>query len=284
MKKTTLAACLAATVFLSGIASASATTLGYWRFEECAPDALVTGTGSVVDDVGLNNGSPGSDPFYRTDVPVGTVPQTGAANTRSLELDGDFDQITIFHAPTIDPVSAFTVEFWMKASPDNAGKHFLVVDKSHGFTDSTGWLFQGDPTAGQLFFGVGNGSGGAGGFPGVLSSISLLDDEWHHIAGSYDSTDTGQEMKLYIDGVLDGTASGIYVSNTRDIHIGAAWGGGRLTRFFDGLVDEVRISDTALSTDQFLNAAAPLPVPGMAALFGLTLTGIGMLRRRHAAR
>ena len=37
---------------------------------------------------------------------------------------------------------------------------FDVVDKSHGWVDSTGWTFQGDSSTGRLFFAVGAGGPG----------------------------------------------------------------------------------------------------------------------------
>ena len=57
----------------------------------------------------------------------------------------------------------------MRASPANIGGHYLIVEKSHDYTNSTGWVLQGD-SDGKLFFGVGNGSAGAGGLDSVIST------------------------------------------------------------------------------------------------------------------
>lgn len=278
-----VAICLGVTVFgLTMSRVANATTVSYWRFEEGVADAQAVGAGSVLDETLNNNdGTPVGNPFYRSDVPADPVPLNGLSNKLSLDLDGAGDYVSISHSPSLNLSDGFTIEFWMKARASNNGKIFLVMDKSHGFTDSTGWLFQGN-TLGNLDFGIGNGGGGAGDFSAATSTVNLLDDEWHHVAGIFDSTDSGQEIKLFIDGLLDatGTAPGLLATNTRDINIGAAWGGGSATRFFDGSVDEVRISSSILAPSQFLNASTDIPEPGALALLGVALAGLGYMRRR----
>ena len=242
----------------------------------------------ILDQSGNgHHGTATGNPFYRSDVPVNPVPLTGAANTRSLDFDGNGDYVTIGHTAALNPISAFTVEFWMKGAASTGNIQRTVVDKSHGFIDSTGWAFQIIP-GGRMALNIGTG-GGLGNFPGILSAASVLDDQWRHFAGTYDNSDIGQELKLYIDGVLEGSLSTAqYVGNTRDIQIGAAcvWVGCPFsgnTRFLNGGVDELRISNTALTPDQFLNAATTLSEPGALALFGLSLAGFGLARRRKTA-
>jgi YVTN family beta-propeller protein len=230
-------------------------TAGYWRFEEGTADVLASGTGSVLDETGnSNDGTPQGDAFYRDDVPEVAIPLTGAANALSLELDGT-SYVSIPHSPSLDLADQFTVEFWMKGSTPPPGL-YLVVDKSHGCTDSTGWVFEGDST-GQLRFAVGNGGGGVVNFAGAASVDSLIDGDWHHIAGTFDMTDTGQEVKLYVDGLLEATAaSGTMATNTRDVNIGAWACGGGFSRFFAGSIDELRISSEVLTPEEFLIAAS----------------------------
>ena len=48
------------------------------------------------------------------------------------------------------------------------------------------------------------GDGGAATF--VDSTTVVNDGEWHHVVGTYDQSDTGQEIKLYVNGIEEATA------------------------------------------------------------------------------
>ena len=83
----------------------------------------------------------------------------------------------------------------------------------------------------------------------AISTTALMDtNKWYHIAGTYDGTD----VKIYVDNVLEGTTS---VSADGDIDIGTqALGIGRNPEAnsygYEGLIDEVRIWNTALTIGQ----------------------------------
>src|SRR5262249_17055412 len=142
------------------------------------------------------------------------------------------------------PTGPFSVDAWVKADPSQGDPHSLIVDKSHGFTDSTGWLIQIDPN-GTACFDYGLGGAGNTNFVAACTQASILDDQWHYLAGVW----TGTEVRMYEDGLLQNVASSTFlpVNNSRDVHIGMAWGGGSPTRFFHGLVDEVEYFNRALS-------------------------------------
>ena len=76
---------------------------------------------------------------------------------------------------------------------------------------------------------------------------------WHHVAGTYDGT----QLKLYVDGVM--VASRLYTgdidSTTYEVNIGRD--SQNTDRFYQGLIDDVRIYHGALSKSEILELATP---------------------------
>ncbi|MBA3480607.1 MAG: PEP-CTERM sorting domain-containing protein, partial [Pirellulales bacterium] len=60
--------------------------------------------------------------------------------------------------------------------------------------------------------------------------------------------------------------------------VGRGMFGGGITDWSDALIDEVRISDTALPLNQFLFVAVPEPATG--AMLAAALGAVGLRRRR----
>lgn len=81
-----------------------------------------------------------------------------------------------------------------------------------------------------------------------VGSESIIDGKWHHLA----FTVNGTTAKLYVDGVLASTAAlteSLFYVNDGPLFIGAS----RMGYFTaGGLIDEVRISNTALTPESFL--------------------------------
>jgi hypothetical protein len=171
---------------------------------------------------------------------VGTATFAAGKVGQAFTFDSDDDGVTIAHSTSLDVgAGGFSVEFWMRGVKNQPGSQFLVVDKSHGFTDNAGWLFQGLSASGFLEMGIGNGSL----FPAISSGIDVLDGTFHHVAGVWD----GEAMRLHVDGVeRSSTPFTGPVNNTRDVNLGFAWGGGTPQRFFRGQVDELAIYQRAL--------------------------------------
>ncbi|MGA2915086.1 MAG: LamG domain-containing protein [Sedimentisphaerales bacterium] len=74
------------------------------------------------------------------------------------------------------------------------------------------------------------------------SGINVNDGQWHHIAGVYD----GDWIYLYIDGTqFKQGASDIITPSIWPVYIGGSYD--YSDRWFDGLIDDVRVYNTALS-------------------------------------
>jgi N-acetylneuraminic acid mutarotase len=157
------------------------------------------------------------------------------------------DGVTIPGKPAYNVnAPGFTADFWMKGDQNQMGGATLL-EKSHGWVDGTGWAFQVGFTSGSggpIGFWIGDGTAA---WPGVGSSVGVLDGNFHHIAGTWD----GSTIQLYVDGELQGATPLLWpVNNDRAVNIGFTWGGGNPQRFFTGTVDEVEIFTRALSATE----------------------------------
>ncbi|MCH7640864.1 LamG domain-containing protein, partial [Patescibacteria group bacterium] len=90
------------------------------------------------------------------------------------------------------------------------------------------------------------------------STTGLNDGKWHHAVGVYQPS----RMDVYVDGVLEGSDTSIQAgdfSHTGNLGIGS--NGAGTSRFLDGLIDDVRIYNYALTQAQVaweFNRGAPV--------------------------
>ena len=87
----------------------------------------------------------------------------------------------------------------------------------------------------------------------ISGTTTLSADTWYHIVGTYDGENNDDKMRIYINGSLEATSSALggnfYTGEPTIAHIGRNVNTSAGTRdfYFDGLIDEVAIFDTALS-------------------------------------
>ena len=79
----------------------------------------------------------------------------------------------------------------------------------------------------------------------VFGNAVLTTGVWHHVAGVFD----GSQMRVYVNGTLDAslTSGSGPASGTSTLKIGRNSGGG----YFNGLIDEVRVSNSAVYSSNF---------------------------------
>ena len=159
----------------------------------------------------------------------------------------DNNRIVVADNNALDMTSALTIEAWVYANTAGGADARTIVSKvgntTNGYSLSTsnGW--------GSIDFKIRN-----GGSTTLSASGLSIEDGWHHVAATYNSS---VGMKIYIDGVLwnsTGVTGGL-ASNSQQLTFGAKYDGtGNLDSdygiYFDGSLDEVRIWNVARSAAQ----------------------------------
>ncbi len=265
-------------VVVFGIVSpAGAATVGWWRFEEGAANAAATGSNTVLDSSPGNlHGTPVAGPVYRTDVPVSGLP----SNARSMEFDGISGQrVGIPDGPLVTLTQSLTLEAFVKARPlkpgtGGIGTIVMRADNRPGLDPYQLGLGGGGNV---LQFSIQNASNQT-----AVITAPVPYDQWLHVAGTLD--DATGAMKLYVNGVqVNSTTTAVRPLAALDpafspgLSIGNDYTG-QYGLVFNGWIDEVRISNVALSPGQFV----PEPAAGLLTLLAGCLPR--PRRPRHARR
>jgi len=176
---------------------------------------------------------------------------TGDPGTCSYGVfDGVDDYLYIPDGENLDNLSQMTITAWIKAdsfSQTNGFSSRGVVSKGPAGGGNVSYgLFFNNSTGDKLQVDI-DGSGDR-----FSSNASFAADTWYHIAVVFDGTQpSSQRVKLYIDGVLDGTfsESSSSIPNTNDdFYIGNLLTATNDLNVFDGAIDEVNFSPLALSS------------------------------------
>lgn len=264
-----MAAALLIVAVLGCAVSARAATVAYWRFEGnngsfVADGVSVPNSGMpIVDETGNHNvvvqgvtwqgddagelfgaAVPNPDPLD-TDT-NGTLNANGV-NTRSLFFDHSSDRLVVADDDALDFAGAFTIEGYFRAATKDYNS--ILINKRPSAGVKIGYKVFLD-AAGVLHLGVDNGpTWGRVGF----DDYSLNDNNWHHFAAIRDGSNG---LHIWVDGVEDltpATNGNLTISgdlsNDEALLIGSDL---VAVNSFDGYLDEIRLSDVALTSEQFL--------------------------------
>jgi hypothetical protein len=156
---------------------------------------------------------------------------------RSIHFDGTDDYIDMDNKLNLNP-SNFTVSAWIKRDATNSGIVSIVSKRDTEFTAGYDLRILSDNRVEIIW------KNGSDQF--LISNTSLPNNEWHHVAATYN----GSEVSIYIDGVLDTIANKTPpIDSNESFHIGAA-GNNVKTQYFSGNIDEVCLWNVALSEAQ----------------------------------
>jgi hypothetical protein len=149
------------------------------------------------------------------------------------------DYVDVGSDSSLDTPNALTVEVWVRnegTKPTASGEYYGIVQKG-GLGSGGSWDLRWH-TDGNVYFFVRYPDDSGYNYAGP---VSVSKNTWHHIVGVFKP----QLIELYIDGVKKDDTSIAYDTintNTANVLISHA-----APHYFDGLIDEVRIYNRALS-------------------------------------
>ncbi len=189
----------------------------------------------------------------------------GSANGTTLELAGRIrgaysfngagDSISVNNPYIIEPwnVPQYSVSLWFLSESDGnfAGNGHLISDQRRyqiaggiGGSDKVLYSYAGE-------------YGYSGGAPVTSDPLCLPPDTWHHVTLTVDEN-ASPSTKIYVDGALVGTGGNSANYGGFGLMIGAYYDGfSSPANFWNGLIDEVRVYNRVLSTDEIQELSKP---------------------------
>jgi len=204
------------------------------------------GDGSAKDLTALNNGTL----MNGVQFVEGKVGQ-------AIQFDGVDDYIEIANNPSLNPINTITVEAWFRPESFAGNGNNAIITK--GFTSRIHPYYQYHlGMAGDQYGGSTKGTFSFSVSPGNTFTLAETDSNtwvpgsWYHVVGTYD----GSSVKIYVNGTLRATtpASGTMTDYGMPVRLGAFNEvSGQPDFFTPGTLDEARIFDRALTSDEILN-------------------------------
>ena len=206
--------------------------VAWYQMESIARDTLVDSSG---------NGHDGT-----CSIAIGTCPTPAPGKfCGGLHFDGLKQIVEIPSASDLEASPEFTVAAWL--SVDQFPTHSLCpLNKLYGTTGDDAWQLCLEPDLSLGFFTVGS----------MLysdSSQALTPNTWFHLAILYDGTN----MVIAVNGLaLTQLVAGPTMFDSQPVTIGADIDGALTTAPFIGTLDDVRIYNRALTTEEIAQLAA----------------------------
>lgn len=199
---------------------------GFWTFDDCS----ITNNATITDSSGYNNNATALG---------GVSSTTGKICTAGL-FDGSSGYVQIPHNAVLNGSSALTYSAWINPTTWSGGIRQIIAKSVHG--GGSGRAQMGIFSEGGVLKGRAETAGGQREISMALPSTG----SWHHVALVFN----GNTLTLYVDGSSNSTAfvSTTLNSTTDELDISKRVGSSQY--FFDGAIDEVRVFNRALQTEE----------------------------------
>jgi hypothetical protein len=233
-KKNVPAICVTGNLILKEGAALTANGLVFvdGRVEVPVLNQSTTITGSLVTDDGIRYILPDYSDSGYDGVVNGDCAGVEGRLEGAINFDGNGDFIDIGNRTNLNITTQITVSAFIKTNSTSPTYQGIITK------GNTSWRLQKSGSTNYVEFvlsGVTNGS--------IVSNKNINDGAWHHVAGFYD----GGSIAIYIDGIWNNsrTASGSISTNTLSAYIGG--NSSDSSKCFNGIIDSVRVYNTALS-------------------------------------
>jgi len=223
--------------------AANSELVGWWKLDETSGSTAADSSGNGND--GTLNGSATWAP--------GEGKRAGA-----LDFDGSSAHITISHSTSLAVLNQgdFTIAAWFKLD-EMPTENKEVFQQADGNGTGRTWLFVAADAEIRSFL------GGAT----VPSGFYVEADTWYHAAVVVTEGGATDNVQIYVNGAPEGEPSPMSMEDSEgDYFIGCHK---NLSNFWDGLIDDVRLYNHALSENQILKlalgpkASKPVPADGV---------------------
>jgi hypothetical protein len=166
---------------------------------------------------------------------------------QAFSFDGVASHVRLGVSPLLAP-SSITVEFWINLRSVRPDYTHPAARWGHIHTRSANsWLFDIEPDS-IAYFCVQTDISRIEACARTKRALSL--NTWHHVAGTYDSSES--KIRMYLDGRLEGEQEhhGKIQANESTAVIGCKWADASCMYPLDGLVDEFSIYQRALTPEE----------------------------------
>ena len=212
--------------------------IGYWSFDKD------TVKGKTVEDIWGNQDAEIIGNLQIVPGKFGEAVQLGGGAGARVQMTDDIKKAEL-------PTEEMTVELWAWDEQFIEWGGYVVAVQDNGAFEK-GWLLGTRWKAFSFALSSEDADDGDGLLTYLNSANSYEMNKWYHVVGTYD----GKEMKIYVDGKLEGTSgvqSGPINYPDRIFFCIGAYKDDNEDFVHKGMLDEVRLYDRALSEKEVLN-------------------------------
>ncbi|MBN1804407.1 MAG: hypothetical protein JW837_04090, partial [Sedimentisphaerales bacterium] len=258
---------------LMPVGDISAGLVAYWEFDDGAGNIALDSSGNGYD------GTLQGDPRWIN----------GMTGSGALSFDGSDGLVEIKHNESLNMTDNLTITAWVNVNDLN-NYYFLVCKQPSGTAADNypgNYEFRTEVNSGSIQFGHQETEGQVYTF--YTSEASITAGQWYHVAVSFTKAET---VEFYIDGVSAGSSeqsTNFGILNDEPVRIGGRKDG---YSFFNGILDDIRLYDRALSAVQIRKlyngnpptfVIAEKPVPADGALYSDTWVSMSWQAGDYAA-